>query len=222
MLKLVKDMSIKFIVDELNRFHQRISALEVEISELKLKEQLYQENVAIISKKNLYQNIINSISQAVNNTIDPGDLTEYTVDILNKNILRINSAAIYFIVKDLAVLSAQRGYSEDYLENLKKIPQTKGLTWKSLEENKSIYKADTENEENILRLGKQMGVKSYIATPILFNYKQIGTLTINSLFSNAFGDEEVNLLNSLVNQIAISIYNIKFNGVEDINYSTIS
>ena len=170
-LKTLNDMSAKFIVDELNRFHQRISALEVEISQLKLKEQLYQENVAIISKKNLYQNMINSISQAVSNSVDLGDLTEYTVDILSKNILKINSAVIYFVVKDLAVLSAQRGYSKEYLENLKKIPQTKGLTWKTLDGDKSINIEYNVNDENILRLEKQIGIKSYIAKPILFNYK---------------------------------------------------
>ena len=218
-LKQVKDMSIKFIIDEIQKCHQRISVLEIEISEMKLKEQQYHENIALISKKNLYQKIINSVSQTVNNSIELGDPTEYTVDILSKNILRVNCVAIYFVVDDLSALNAQRGNNKNYLEQFKNIPHETSFNWKIFSESKPSY---LSNDENILSLGKEMGIKSYISTPILFNYKQIGTLTINSLFSNAFDEEEVNLLNSLANQISIAIYHSKFNEIENVNYHSIS
>ena len=67
-----------------------------------------------------------------------------------------------------------------------------------------------------------MDIKSYVSAPILFNHQQIGTLTINSLFSNAFVEDEVDLLNSIANQIAIAIYHSRFSEMEDINYNSIS
>ena len=127
-------MSIKFIIDEIQKCHQRISVLEIEISEMKLKEQKYNENLSIISKKNLYQKIINSISQAVSNSVELGDLTEYTVDILSKNVLRVDCAAIYFVVKDLVTLSAQRGDKKNYIERFKNIQQQNSFSLISLSE----------------------------------------------------------------------------------------
>ena len=112
-LSLVNEMLIKLIVDELHRCHQRISVLETEISKLKLSEEKNKENIELISKKNLYQKILNSVSQAVNQNVDPKDLSEYIVDILYRNIFRINCAAIFFNEKDYTFLNTQMCHSKN-------------------------------------------------------------------------------------------------------------
>ena len=106
------------------------------------------------------------------------------------------------------MLNAQKGYTEHYLNHFTNIPYPEGFTWRTLEEEKSIYVSDTSNDSSILNIGKKMGIKSYISTPIIISGKTLGTLTINSLHSEAFDQDEINLLN-MISSLIVNAVNKK-------------
>jgi len=182
-------------------------ALQAEISECNRAEEAFREHFAELSKKNRYQTIISSVARSIHQSINLQEVLESAVDVISDNIDDLYSVSIFLVEGQEAVLKAHRGYSDWLIEQIRRITYPKGFTWKTIIEGKPIY--STEVDRDFYPEGKELGIKSYISMPIHFEGKVVGCININSLKNDAFDEEELKLLETVAQQIEITINNVE-------------
>ncbi|HWP90606.1 MAG TPA: sigma 54-interacting transcriptional regulator [Thermodesulfobacteriota bacterium] len=175
--------------------------------ERKRAEDALRESYAQLAKKNRYETIISKVTRAVHQSINLQDVFENAVEVLSKNIDRADGVTIYLVEEQEVVLKAHRGYPNQYIEGLRRIPYPKGFRWKVITEGKPRYSPDADIDTFIDPATREMGVKSYLCMPIRYEGKTWGTITILSLQRNAFDEEELNLLEIVAHQIETAINN---------------
>ncbi|HEX3035525.1 MAG TPA: PAS domain S-box protein [Thermodesulfobacteriota bacterium] len=181
----------------------------VDITERKQIEETLRENLAQLVRKNHYETIISTVTQAVHRSINLQDVLENAVDAMSKNIDGADNVSIYLVEGEEAVLKAYRGYPEWFIKRVGRIPYPKGFTWKAIIEEKPIYCADVDQDTAISPAGREVGTKSYVSIPVSFDNKALGALNINSLKKNAFNEDELKLFKVVAQQIEIAINNVK-------------
>ena len=169
------------------------------------KAQLYRE----LSRRNQYQTIVSTVTQAVHQSIDLTQVLENATESMIKNIERADTVTIYLLEENQAVLKAHRGLTDEYIRQAGRILYPKGATWKALIEGTPIYCEDVELDKVIGPAGRNMGTKSYLCTPIRFDGKPVGSLNITSFSKYAFDHEELKLLGIVAKQIEVAIHNAK-------------
>jgi len=204
-----KDKTKKQLIEELERYRQKVLIIETELANTKEIEEEHQKNISLLSKRNRYQEIINSVTRVVHHSISLQEVIDGSVEALRNNIQGVDCVAVYLVEGDVAVMKGQKGYPEDVLDRLSKIPYPKGFTWKTIIEDKPLYVPDTDKDETMGPAGKAMGTQRYASIPIHNDGKAFGAITINSLFKKAFDQEELNLLRIIARQIVIAINNAK-------------
>ena len=83
----------------------------------------------------------------------------------------------------------------------------RGLNVKAVLENKAIVINETDSEPAYMANTKLVEIHSEVVIPLRIENKVIGTLDVNSTRSGVFTEEEVLVLQSLADQIAIAIHN---------------
>lgn len=182
--------------------------LENKVDEDKM-EQVIKENLERIERKNRFEAIINSVTRNVHQSIDLIEVLEKSVEALKENIESVHITGIYFVEGKEAVLMAHRGYPDSYLERARRIPFPKGFTWRTINEGKTIYCPDTENDKYMGPAGRKMGTESYLSIPLRYKDQVIGTINVNCLIKNAFENEEIQLLEVVASQIQVAISNAR-------------
>jgi len=175
--------------------------------ERKRTEDALRENFAQLAKKNRYETIISTVTRAVHQSINLQDVFENSVQALSNNIDRADTVTIYLVEGQEIVMKANRGYPNQYIEQLRRIPYPKSFRWKVITEGKPRYSADVERDTFIEPEAKEMGVNSYLCMPIRREGKALGTITILSFQRNAFDEEELKLMEIVAGQIETAIYN---------------
>lgn len=175
--------------------------------ERKRAEDALKEYIVQLSKKNRYEAIISTVTQAVHQSINVQDVFENAVQALSENINRADSVTVYLVEGQEVVMKSYRGYSDQYVEQFRIIPYPKGFRWKVITEGKPRYSADADRDTLIDAAAREMGVKSYLCMPIRSEEKTIGTVTIFSFQRNAFDEEELKLLEIVSRQIETAINN---------------
>ena len=175
--------------------------------ERKRAEDALRESYAQLAKKNRYETIISKVTRAVHQSINLQDVFENAVEVLSKHIDRADGVTIYLVEEQEVVLKAHRGYPNQYIEGLRRIPYPKGFRWKVITEGKPRYSPDADIDTFIDPATREMRVKSYLCMPIRYEGKTWGTITILSLQRNAFDEEELNLLEIVAHQIETAINN---------------
>ncbi|MGH7791836.1 MAG: GAF domain-containing protein, partial [Thermodesulfobacteriota bacterium] len=177
--------------------------------ERKRSEEALQENLAQLSKKNRYENIISTVTRSVHRSINLQDVLENAVESMSRNIDGVDTVAIYMAEGEEAVLKTHRGFTDSYISRAGRIPYPRGLTWRTIVDGKARYCEDVELDTVIGAAGKEMGIKSYLSTPICFEGKTLGCINISSFRKKAFNKEELRLLETVGQQIEIAINNAK-------------
>lgn len=175
--------------------------------ERKRAEDTLRDNFAQLAKKNRYETIISTVTRAVHQSIKLQDVFENAVEVLSRNIDRADSVTIYLVEGQEVVMKAHRGYSNQYIEQLRRIPYPKSFRWKVITEGKPRYSADADRDTFIEPATREMGVKSYLCMPIRYEGKTSGTTTILSFQKNAFDEEELKLMEIVAHQIETAINN---------------
>jgi PAS domain S-box-containing protein len=183
--------------------------LKKEITERERAEEALRESLVQLSRKNRYEVIISTLIQSVYQSINLQDVLENAVDVLSENIDGTDSVSIFLVEGKEAILKAHRGFPDWFVKRLKKIPYPKGATWKAIIEEKPIYCTNVDQDTALGPAGRELGIKSYLITPIRYEGNTIGTLNINSLEKNTFGEEELKLLEIVAQQIEGAINNAK-------------
>lgn len=174
---------------------------------LKNSEESLKHNVEILSKKSRYQEIISTVTRSVHSSLELNEVLGNAVDAMHENIDYADNVGIFFVEDDNAVIKANRGYSRELLNKVKKIPHPKGFTWKTITEGKRLYCSDAEADPTIGPAGKKEGTKSYASMPIKLKDKTIGCININSFQKDAFYHEDLKLLDIVAQQIGVAINN---------------
>ncbi len=175
--------------------------------ELKRSEETLKENLDQLSKKNRYEEIINTVGRSVHGSIDLNEVLENAADALSKNVDHSDHVAIYLIEGDNAVLRSHTGYPKWFIDIVASIPKPKGFTWKTLLEGQPLFVPDITKDKSIGPAGRKVGTKSYAAMPIKHNDKTIGSINISSRILHAFDEDEIKLLEIVATQIQTAVNN---------------
>ncbi len=176
--------------------------------EMKEQEDILRTSLAQLSKKSRYETIISTVIRTVHRSINLDEVLENAVDAMSKN-MGIDNVFVSLVEGQEAVLKAHRGYPEWFIERVRRIPYPRGVTWRVITEGKPMYCPDTDNDTFLGPAGREVGTKSYVSMPIHFGGKAVGVININSLQKNAFDEEELKLLETVVQQIEVAIGNAK-------------
>jgi formate hydrogenlyase transcriptional activator len=165
------------------------------------------ESLVQLSKKNRYETIVSTVTCAVHQSINTQDVFKNAVQALNENIDRADSVTMYLIEGKEVVMKACSGYSDQYIEQFRRISYPEGFRWQVIIEGKPKYSADADKDAFIDPAVREMGVRSYLCMPIRSEERTIGTITIFSFQRNAFDEEELKLLDIVAGQIETAINN---------------
>jgi len=175
---------------------------------IKLQQSL-KFNLRKLNKKGRYESMIRTITQDVHKSIDIQEVFDNAVDAIHKNVLGAKNVSIHIIEDGNAVIKAYRGYPGRFIERIRIIPYPKDYTWKTIIDEKSIYCANVDRDSIVGRVGREIGVKSYLSMPIRSRNSVLGVINISSTKKDIFGKDELILLELMAHQIETAINNAR-------------
>jgi PAS domain S-box-containing protein len=181
----------------------------IDMTESRKREEELREHVEQLSKKNRYESIVRAITESVHKSLDLQEVFENAVDALNKNVEGASNVVIFMVEGSDAVLKADRGHTDWYIERVRKIPYPKGATWKTILDGIPRYVSDTDKDNVLGPAGKKFGTKSYLSMPIQSDDMTVGCIHIHSHEKNRFCTEDLDLLQIVARQLESAIKNAK-------------
>jgi PAS domain S-box-containing protein len=163
-----------------------------------------------LSERNKDLEILNTITQAVHQSLGLEDVYKIALD-MTMALENIDMAMIYLVDGDRkeAILHAHRNIPEDYIRRAGRIPYPKGITWKVIETGEIMNVEDAQKNPDIGPAGRDLGHHGILGIPIILEGKVMGVIWFFSYKERQFNKQEVDLLSSLGNQIAIAIAKAK-------------
>ncbi|MGE5444910.1 MAG: GAF domain-containing protein [Ignavibacteriales bacterium] len=154
--------------------------------------------------------ILNMITQAVNQSLD----LEKTYNIALDAVIGLESvdmAMIYLVDENRreAILQAYRNVPEAYIRRAGRIPYPKGITWKIINTGEIINVEDAQKHPDIGSAGRDLGHHSILGIPIALQRAIMGVMWLLSYKERQFNKQEIDLLSSIGNQIALAIAKAK-------------
>lgn len=181
----------------------------IDMTESRNREEELRKHVEQLSKKNRYESIVRAVTESVHQSLDLQEVFENAVEALNKNVEGANNVVIFMVEGNDAVLAADRGHSDWYIERVRRIPYPKGATWKTIVEGKPRYVPDTDEDSALGPAGKEFGTKSYLSMPIQSECKTVGCIHIHSQEKNRFSMEDLDMLQIVARQLESAIKNAR-------------
>src|SRR3990170_3006539 len=163
-----------------------------------------------LNRRNRDLEILNTITQAVHQSLDLEGIYKIALDMVTA-MEDVDMAVIYLVDDDRkeAVLQAQRNFPEDYIRRAGRIPYPKGITWKVINNGEIVNIEDVQKDPDIGPAGRDLGHHSILGVPITLDRVVIGVTWFLSYKARQFNEQEVELLSSIGNQIAIAIAKAK-------------
>jgi PAS domain S-box-containing protein len=215
-INIFTDTKNSFRADELRLLDIVSRQIEIAINNARFTESLIasekalEEKINTLSKKESYERVIYTVAGMVHSSVDFAEVLRLTINSLRQNIKNADFIAVFFVEGNEAVMKAEYGYGESFIKKIEKIPYPRGLTWRTIIEGRTRFVPDTSEDDAIGPAGRQWGLKSYISMPIKTVGNIIGCVTLGSKSVNAFDRDELSLLESVAEQIAIALLNAKY------------
>lgn len=108
-----------------------------------------------------------------------------------------------------AVLEAHSNLNKDYLERAVVIPKGKGITWKIIENSRSLLFEDVQKTNELGDAGRSLGIRSALGVPIVTDNECIGVIWFFSFKPANFRDRFVSLMNSIGKLLGRNVSRIK-------------
>jgi GAF domain-containing protein len=126
------------------------------------------------------------------------------------NLLRADAASVRLLEDENLTLVGGYGLSEEYKTKVP-LKMGEGLVGKVAKLRKPLISEDIEKDKRILypEVGRKEGIVSLVCVPILAEGKLLGTFTIYSKNKRSWTKKEVEMLNLLAEQLALSLERIK-------------
>jgi signal transduction histidine kinase/ActR/RegA family two-component response regulator len=163
-----------------------------------------------LNRRNKDLKILNTITQAVNQSLDLEEIYKVALDMVT-SMETVDMAMIYLVDKDRkgAILQAQRNLPEDYIRRAGRIPYPKGITWKVIESGEILNVKDAQTDPQIGPAGRELGHHSLLGIPITLEGAVIGVIWFLSYKERQFDKQEIDLLSSIGDQIATAVAKAK-------------
>jgi len=168
-------------------------------------EEILMNNFLEISKKNLYESILSSVSQSAHNTPDVDEIMNTTIESVFDQVDSVEFISVFQVEGDNAVLKSQRGYPDWFTEKIKVIDSPTSVTRQCVKNGQSIHVNNPDEDSYLGKAGRELGIKSYVSTPIFLHGRPTGCIHIQSTITDAFDKNDFNFLESLSQQIANTI-----------------
>ncbi len=184
---------------------------------LKKSREALRKNVGKLRRKNRFEKVINAVTTSVHQSIELGEVFDNAVDAINAEIKEARHVVI-FMVEDgasdnessrYAVMTANRGHDQSYLERVKKIPYPNGATWKTIIDGNPLFVPDADKDEYLGTASRDFGIRSYISMPLKLDGATVGCIHIHSNKKSAFNKDDLSLLEIVARQLETAIKNAK-------------
>lgn len=163
-----------------------------------------------INKRNKDLEILSTITQAVHQSLDLEEVYKIALD-MTIALENVDMAIIYLVDEDRkeAILQAHRNVPKDYIRRAGRIPYRKGITWKIINTGEIMNVGDAQKDPDIGPAGRDLGHHGILGIPITQDGKVMGVIWFISYKEHQFNNQEVDLLSSIGNQIALAIAKAK-------------
>ncbi len=151
-----------------------------------------------IERLNREFSILSEISRVVNQSIDLDEILNNSLDRITE-LIGVRSAGIYLLDEngENLVFTAQRNFSKEFLQGLRKLKLGQGVTGKVASTGDPMFIEDYPNYADALPLALAEGLKSMSIIPLKSGTKIYGTLNIAQKEYHRFTPFEKNLFNSI-------------------------
>jgi len=163
-----------------------------------------------LNKRNRDLEILNTITQAVHQSLDLQDIYRVALDKVIE-LENVDIASIYMVdeAKKEALLQDHRNFPEEFIQRAGIIPYPKGATWKVINTGKILNVRDAQEDPDVGPAGRELGFRGMLGIPITLEGKTIGVIWLLSYREYLFTKTEEALLTSIVTQIATAIAKAK-------------
>ncbi len=181
-------------------------AIITDISERKRSERVVQENIDSMLKINRKDRIIRLVTQGVHKSLNLDRIFDNIVKTIHENMHNAENAAIFLVEGDFMVLKAHRGFDPGFISTLSRIPRGAGYLWYSVVNGVNVHSNNVQEDKLIGDKGKKAGIKSYMASPIFYQGKSIGAVSLCSMHTTgAYSNEDIELLSIIARQAELAI-----------------
>lgn len=187
----------------------RIIGTDVDITEHELIERAHRDALYRLSRLNSHEKIIRTITESIHRSINLADILENAVESMCRNIENADQVAVFLIEGENAVLKAQRGFPDWFVEKVRILAPPDGFIWKTIREGKPLFCPDADCDTVIGDSEWSAGIKSYTTMPISYEGETIGCIVINSRRKNAFDNDETGFLKDIAGQLDVAVKNAK-------------
>jgi len=211
-----------FDEDELDLLEIVAASIEAAINNarraeaLKKSREALRENVAKLRRKNRFEKVISAVTRSVHQSIEIPEIFENAVDAIYSEVREAQHVMIYMREIDgthdaapHAVMKAQRGHPESFIERVKRIPYPMGATWKTIMDGKPRFIADANADPHLGQAGRDYGARSYITMPIKLADDTVGCIHMHSFKKGAFSRDHTRLLDIVARQLETAINHAK-------------
>jgi two-component system, cell cycle sensor histidine kinase and response regulator CckA len=176
-------------------------------------EHLVQERIEsekILALKNKKLELLNIITEAVHKTHELEEVYNIALDLVTV-LENVDMAAIYLVDKNNkeAVLQAHRNLPVDYILRAGRIPYPQGATWQVINTGALLNCENVQMDPYIGQAGRDIGRHSVLGMPITSEKGVIGVIWFASYKERRFEGEEIDLLTSIGNNIAMAVSKAK-------------
>ncbi len=181
----------------------------------KSREALRRNNVKL-RRKNRFEKVINAVTRSVHQSLEVSEVFENAVDAIYNEIGEAQHVVIYMVENPAAedqnphaVMKAQRGHPDSFIELVRRIPYPMGATWKTIMDGKPRFVSDGDLDPHLGKAGRDYGARSYVSVPIKLDDDTVGCIHIHSFRKHAFKKDHLKLLDSVVGQLETAISNAR-------------
>ncbi len=149
------------------------------------------------------------LSVLINQTLDLDRVLQDALDRAS-NLTGFEMGGIYLFneANQILELKHSKGHSSAFVENVKVLKPGEGISGESFQLKKPIFPSiDEYISSPTFPYLKEEGIKALVGIPLLGKGKAVGAMTLSSRTIRQLGQKEINLLESIGNQIGLAIEN---------------
>lgn len=154
--------------------------------------------------------VLYEVSQMISSTLEPDELYNIMLDVVNT--LGFNEFALLVFDDEKQKLSVKTAYGFADNDKVKSLvfELGEGLSGIAAQKRQPLYIKDTSKEETYLHYkGEKQEEGSFFSIPLISHDRLMGVMNFTRPGIDSFSTNEIRLLNSLANQIAIAMENTR-------------
>jgi len=189
----------------LNQERSLIDAIAQRLSRVTERNQT-EEN---IRRRNAELAALNAIATAMGQSLDLDEILSGTLGKLLE-ILEVEAGGILLVKEETKELETvvSRGISKEFLEEAKSVRVGESLPGRVVQSGEPIIMEGVSNEPKLIRMRlTKEGLRSFAAVPLKSKAKVLGVLVVGTLKQRPLAAQEIDLLTSIGNVIAVAIEN---------------